>query len=197
MVAVVSGSGLGLFTSLGSSGSPALGQSRERIYVNSTTGNLVIQSIDETLSANGADLAITRTYNSLGLVSGVAIDGDNNDGWRIGVLRSLSFTGSPSAPDRIVKTFCYGAQNTHASVGGGIYRSTEGDGAHDTLQLVGGYWIWTDGSTRETETYDTSGKIQNSKDRDGNTFTYGYTGSLITSIIVVSPSVDGANPGEG
>src|SRR3954464_13763235 len=105
MVAVVSGSGLGLFTSPGSSGSAALGQSRERVYVNSTTGNLVIQSVDELLSANGSDMSITRTYNSLGLVNGAAVDGDNNDGWRIGVLLSILLEGSTTAPTRIVKTF--------------------------------------------------------------------------------------------
>jgi hypothetical protein len=100
MVAVVSGSGLGLFTSLGSSGSAALGQGRERVYVNSTTENLVIQGIDELLSANGNDLAITRTYNSLGLVNGLAVDGDNNECWRIGIHRSLVINAGVS----IVKT---------------------------------------------------------------------------------------------
>ena len=119
MVAVVSGSGLGLFASPGSSGSAALGQSRERVYVNSTTGNLVLQTLDDALSASGNDLGIIRTYNSQGL-----IDGDNNDGWRIGVYRSLNIVGSPSAPDRIVKTFGDGAQVTYTPVGGGIYRST-------------------------------------------------------------------------
>src|SRR5262245_48324661 len=104
MVAVVNGSGLGLFTSNGSSGSAGLGQTRERVYVNSTTGNLVIQGVDELLTATGRDFAVTRTYNSLG-----AIDGDNNDGWRIGVLRSLVIT----AGVRIVKTFGDGAQITY------------------------------------------------------------------------------------
>ena len=75
MVAVVNGSGLGLFKSNVSTGAAGLGQARERVYVNSTTGNLVIQGVDELQPANGSDLAITRTYNSLGLV-----DGDNDDG---------------------------------------------------------------------------------------------------------------------
>ena len=196
MVAVVNGSGLGLFTSLGSSGSASLGQSRERVYVNSTTGNLVIQSVDEILSANGNDLAITRTYNSLGLVNGVAVDGDNNDGWRIGVLRSILLEGSTTSPTRIVKTFGDGAQVAYTLVGG-VYRSTEGDGAHDTFQLVSGQWIWTDGSARNTEVYNLSGQIAEARDADGNKFSYGYTGSLITTITVVSPNADGLNPGEG
>ena len=192
MVAVVNGSGLGLFTSLGSNGSAGLGQTRERVFVNSTTGNLIIQNVDELLSASGNDLAITRTYNSLGLV-----DGDNNDGWRIGVLRSLSIIGSATAPDRIVKTFGDGAQITYLPSGGGVYRSTEGDGAHDTLQLVSGQWIWTDGSAHNTEYYNSNGQIVEARDADGNRFTYGYTGTLITTIIVVSPTADGSNPGEG
>lgn len=84
MVAVVNGPGLGLFTSRGSTGSPGVGQTRDQVFVNSTTGNLVIQGVDEILTATGNDLSITRAHNSLGLV-----DGDNNDGWRVGVLRSL------------------------------------------------------------------------------------------------------------
>ena len=58
MVAVVSGSGLGLFTSsastLGAAGSandPTIGRFGDRVYVNSATGNLVVQSTDERLSA--------------------------------------------------------------------------------------------------------------------------------------------------
>jgi YD repeat-containing protein len=196
MVAVVNGSGLGLFTTLGSSGSAALGQGRERIYVNSTSGNLVIQGVDEILTATGSDLAITRTYNSLGLVSGVAVDGDNNDGWRIGVLRSIFLDGSQTAPTRIVKTFGDGAQVVYSLVNG-VYRSTEGDGAHDSFQLVSGQWIWTDGSSRETEFYDLAGKIVEARDADGNRFSYGYTGSLITTITVVSPNADAGNPGQG
>jgi YD repeat-containing protein len=191
MVAVVNGSGLGLFTSNGSTGAAGLGQSRERVFVNSTTGNLVIQDVDELLTANGNDFGLTRTYNSLGF-----IDGDNNDGWRMGVFRSLNIVGSPTAPDRIIKTFGDGAQITY-TLNGTSYRSTDGDGAHDTLQLVSGQWIWKDGSGQNTETYNASGQILNSKDADGNAFTYGYTNSLVTTITIVSPPVNATTPQEG
>ena len=59
MVAVVAGTGLGLFntsfTQLGgaSGGSPTVGQSGERHYVNLANGNLVLQDVDETILTRG------------------------------------------------------------------------------------------------------------------------------------------------
>ncbi len=189
MVAVVNGYGLGLFTSRGSNGSAGLGQTREQVFVNSTTGNLVIQSVDEFLTATGRDIGITRTYNSLG-----QIDGDNNDGWRIGIHRSLVINAGVS----IVKTFGDGAQVTYLyNSGTGQYVSTEGDGAHDKIVALSGQWVWTDGSEHNSETYDAAGKILNVKDADGNTFSFAYgTGAqstVIVQITTTSPAIDGGD----
>lgn len=91
MVAVISGSGLGLFGSslptLGGIGgsSTAAGRGNDRIYVNAATGNLIVQAADERLSTLGLDLSLVRTYNSQGL-------GDN---WRLGVhQRGATFWAS-------------------------------------------------------------------------------------------------------
>src|SRR5689334_8821882 len=68
MTAIISGSDLGLLNNpLAPAGRPNLGQSgqSDQVYVNSATGNLVIQARDEYLAASGADLALIRTYNSL------------------------------------------------------------------------------------------------------------------------------------
>ena len=40
-----------------------------------------------------------------------------------------------------------------------LYVSTDGEGAHDTLEYVGTTWTWTDGSNRNTETYDAAGRL--------------------------------------
>lgn len=68
----------------------------DQVFVNSTTGNLVIQGTDEILTATGADIAVARTYNSVGIT-----EGDNNDGWRVGVLGSLVINADVS----IIKTY--------------------------------------------------------------------------------------------
>jgi hypothetical protein len=185
MVAVVNGSGLGLFTSRGSSGSAGLGQSRDQVFVNSTTGNLVIQGVDEILTATGADIAVTRTYNSLGIT-----DGDNNDGWRMGLTRSLAVNAGVS----IVKTFGDGARVTY-NWNGTEYVSTEGEGAHDRIAASGANWVWTDGSERNTETYTSAGVLQSSRDASGNTVSYTVSNGVIVQISVTSPSV--ANGGDG
>src|SRR5262245_19434521 len=107
MVGVVSGSNLGLFNSGNTVGDPAVGRGRDRVYVNSTTGHLIISSADDTLSALGLDLALLRTYNSRGLQND-----DNGDNWRLGVQRRLTaIPGTPNSPNStITKTFGDGAE---------------------------------------------------------------------------------------
>ncbi|HJX10076.1 MAG TPA: DUF6531 domain-containing protein, partial [Candidatus Binatia bacterium] len=194
MVAIVSGLGLGLFNTsantLGGAsqagpGNP--GRNGEAITVNSATGNLVIQQVDERLASVGLDTALIRTYNSRG-----EVDGDNNDGWRIGVYRRVhSLTGTVNTTgSTVTKTFGDGADIVYTyDAARGLYVSPEGEGAHDTLLFSANQWIWTDGSGRNTETYDWAGgagKLLSSRDTDGNALTYGYTGSLLTSIIDAS-----------
>ena len=114
MVAVVSGSGLGLFNSsasslggAGTNGNPVVGRGRDRVYVNSSTGNLIVQSVDETLAALGLDFAGVRTYNSQGLA-----DEDNNDQWRLGVQQRIyKLTGTVNTSgSTVTKVFGDGAE---------------------------------------------------------------------------------------
>jgi YD repeat-containing protein len=189
MVAVVSGSGLGLFSSTGNSSNPQIGRGNDRVFINSTTGNLLIQSQDDTLAALGLDLAVVRTYNSRGLQND-----DNGDNWRLGAHQRL--TGIPGTPhalnSTITKTFGDGAEIVYRyDQALGRYVSTDGDGAHDSLSYSSGTWTWTDGSGRNTEAYNASGQLSASRDADGNTVTYGYdpTSGNLTSITDASGQV--------
>src|SRR5262249_36919384 len=138
MVAVVSGSSLGLFNSslalLGSGGSVGdakEGRPNSGVYVNSATGNLVIQAQDEALTAVGLDPALTRTYNSQGLMND-----DNGDNWRLGAYENLyGLTGTVNtANSTITKTFGDGALVIYRyDTTLGYYVSSDGDGANDTL----------------------------------------------------------------
>jgi hypothetical protein len=92
MAAIVAGASLGLTnTSLavlgpqGQVGSATHGASGERVYVNSTTGNLVIQRRDELVVGVGNDTSLVRTYNSQG-----RFDDDNGDNWRIGIYKRVT-----------------------------------------------------------------------------------------------------------
>lgn len=192
MVAVVSGTGLGLFNSststlgeAGTDGNSNVGRGRDQVYVNTTTGNLVVQSVDDTLNALGLDFAAVRTYNSQGLT-----DEDNNDQWRLGVHQRVSLmTGTVNTAGSVAtKTFGDGSSvaytwNTTRS----RYESGDGDGANDflTWNSTNSTWTWTDGSSRATEEYGLVGGVQRmkfSRDADGNTVSYTYTGSLLTSL---------------
>src|SRR3990172_1960780 len=142
MVAIVSGTGLGLFSTSASNnligGNANTGRSGEQVYVNNATGNLVVRDQDERLAALGLDLALVRTYNSQGL-----IDGDNNDGWRIGVYRRVyNLTGTVNtAGSTVTKTFGDGADIVYTyDVTRGLYVSSDGEGANDTLPWGGSQW---------------------------------------------------------
>jgi hypothetical protein len=104
MVAIVSGSGLGL--SLGSMsvlggrgvfGAAGSGRNGELAYVNATTGNLVLRDRDDMLLGRGLDVASVRTYNSQGKLSD-----DNADNWSIGIyaqqMRLVGVVNTAAAP---------------------------------------------------------------------------------------------------
>lgn len=187
MVAVVSGSGLGLFGSsvsalggIGGSGNAAPGRGNDRVYVNTTTGNLIVQSQDERLTALGLDLNLVRTYNSQGLM-----DDDNGDNWRLGVQQRLyNLVGTVNRQgSSITKEFGDGREVTYAyDEELDAYVSTEGDGAHDTLKFTSDGWQWREGTSQVAELYDEQGRLRSATDSDGNDVVYTYTDDLLTGI---------------
>lgn len=81
MVAVVSGNGLGLFTTsltqigAGLGGGASIGGSRSDQYVNIATGNLILTGWDESLFGHGMATGLVRTYNSRGDFGQTGADG--------------------------------------------------------------------------------------------------------------------------
>ena len=174
------------------SGNPLTGRAGQSdgIYVNAATGNLVVQRQDEYLASVGVDLNVLRTYNSQG-----QLDGDNDDNWRIGFYRSLINLPAGSentAGSSVSKVFGDGSEhgytydNDPASATYGMYVSTAGDGAHDTLTYNASTqsWAWSNGNSTWSETYNSAGQLLSVQDRDGNTQTYAYdpTTGLLTSV---------------
>ncbi|WP_284322011.1 DUF6531 domain-containing protein, partial [Dyella acidisoli] len=130
MVAVITGNGLGLgntsLTQLGTAqgGSPSLGQAGNRSYVNTATGNLVLQSADEGMLFDGLPLNVLRTYNSLGQLS--------SNGWSYGFSRNVSgLTGTlNTAGSTITRTDDDGASVVYTyNATLGVYVSTAQSGA--------------------------------------------------------------------
>ena len=138
MVAVYTGSGLGLFntslTQLGNAGGGRIGQGASSQYVNLSTGNLVVQDLDESLLVRGFGASLLRTYNSRGSVAG-----QGQDGWVTGYERSLALNGTLNAAGSTM-VLTTGDGQTVAFAWSGTanrYVSTGGDGAHDTLTWDG------------------------------------------------------------
>ncbi len=193
MVAVVTGSGLGLergsglvLGSRGSWGDASVGRLGSGVTVNAATGNLVIQNQDEVLIGLGPDAVLTRSYNSLGL-----LNDDNGDNWRQSAQRSVVLASGTvnTAGSTVKRTDWDGSEVIFTwDAGRGAYVSKEGSGAYDTISFASNQWTWTDGNSRVTELYDNanSGRITSSRDTDNNSLTFTYTGSLLTRVTTAS-----------
>src|SRR5262245_6990954 len=194
MAAVVAGNSLGLSnTSLfilgaqGALGSAAQGRAGERVYVNTATGNLVVQNRDELVLGRGPDLGLVRTYNSQG-----QLNDDNGDNWRLGIYRRVfGLAGTANtAGSTVTRTDADGADAVYTySTSLLKYVSTGGEGAYDTLTFDIGTQTWTfmDGDSRVTERYNAASgvwRVTQVLDADGNglTFTYDATSGLITQV---------------
>lgn len=158
MSAIVSGIGLGLYNGSagqigkGLGGSARLGQGKDEQYVNIATGNLVLRSQDEFLSVRGLGLASVRTYNSRGQLSD-----SGADAWITGFERRVELlSGVLDAAGSVMRRYTGdGSYQDFAYVSAGLYRSSTGDGAHDTLSrdAASKRWTWVEGSSRREEQY--------------------------------------------
>lgn len=200
MTAIIAGQGLGLLnTSLGllggqgQLGEAAQGSTGERVLVNAATGNLVVQQQDEWLVGVGPDVAISRTYNSLGNSTD-----DNGDNWRLGlnrVIKGLSGTIN-TAGSTITRVADDGSETVYTyDTAKALYLSKDGGGGFDTLGYNAGVWTWTDGSTQTKELYTAisgvNARLSGVFDVDGNKITLAYanaTSYLITEIVTASAS---------
>jgi len=185
MVAIVAGQGLGLFNTsggvlggAGQLGVGAQGRSGEKVLVNASTGNLVVQQQDEWLVGVGPDVGVGRTYNSLG-----GGTDDNGDNWRLGLSRRITgLVGTVNtAGSAITRVGEDGAEVVYSwDATRAAYVSKNGAGSFDTLSLAGGFWTWTDGDTQVKETYQVvsgvDAKLLRVVDPDGNKIELTYGG---------------------
>lgn len=186
MVAMFTGLGAGIERGsgsvLGNAGllwSGGLGRADERVLVNAATGNLVVQQQDELLIGRGPDVAVGRSYNSLGNLSD-----ENGDNWRQSTDRRVhGLTGTANTSGSTVKRVSAdGSEITYAwTAAQSAYVATDGAGAHDQLTWSGSSttWTWTDGDSQQTETYGYaagSGRylISRATDTKGNSLTFTY-----------------------
>ena len=192
MVGIVAGNSLGLSsTSLGvlnggvHNPSAAVGRGKDYAYVNSVTGNLVIQRNDDLIVGLGSDTSVLRTYNSQG-----QLDDDNADNWRIGFYRSVkALSGTVNtAGSSVVRVDADGAETLYRydSIRQ-AYVSKDGAGAYDTLAFsdADNSWTWNDGASTSVEIYGwdgTTGKLQTENDAEGNLVSYAYNGNLLTTV---------------
>ena len=190
MVAIVSGNSLGLNLTSGSVlgaqgtyGDPRTGQGGEQVYVNASTGNLVMQQLQDQLVASGLDVTSVLTYNSLGLAND-----DNGDNFSIGkVPAQLVLSGTVNtAGSTLTRTAFDGSQTVYTwDAANSRYVAVNGTGAFDTITYAASKYTWVDGATQQLETYDgTTARLLTRADAAGNTLMFGYDGTtgMLTSV---------------
>jgi YD repeat-containing protein len=195
MVAIASGNSLGLsLTSLevlgqlGPRHNPVSGRSGEGIYVNIANGNLVLQSVDDTLVARGDDISLLRSYNSQGLITD-----DNADNWSHGVYaQQMQLTGTVlTAGSTLTRTGRDGAKAVYSfDQPTQSYVSNAGPGAHDriTYNATTSQYIWTEGSSLTKEYYQSTGqgRLVRTEDRASNAIEYFYNANGTLSYLSTS-----------
>jgi YD repeat-containing protein len=187
MVAVVSGNGLGLgntsLTQLGQSqgGAASLGQAGGGAYVNTASGNLILQSADEGLLFDGLPLNVMRSYNSQGQLNG-------QSDWRYGYSRSVGgLTGTlNTAGSTITRTDDDGSTVIYTyDTTRGAYVSTGQNGALDTLRWDAGStsWTYSDAADQLQETYNPSGQLTSLSDTaTGASYSFSYSNGQLSQI---------------
>ncbi|QUJ68497.1 LysM peptidoglycan-binding domain-containing protein [Photobacterium sp. GJ3] len=171
MAVVIGGAGLGHYDVLGQAGIKL--SSTKGLSINASTGNLVVQSNDQTLVSRGLDLSLARTYNSQGAKND--FDADN---WRFSFERQIRAVGSDL--HRITGD---GHVAIFKKQEDGSYLSAAGGGAHDTIVKVGSNWVYTEGTSGIRETYQSAdGKLIHSEDKHGNRVSYRYSGNRLSAV---------------
>ncbi|MDO9005289.1 MAG: hypothetical protein Q7V20_17725 [Aquabacterium sp.] len=198
MTAIVAGQGLGLLNTswglLGGQGQLGVagqGATGDKVLVNAATGNLVVQQQDEWLVGVGPDVAVSRTYNSLG-----AGADDNGDNWRLGLNRVINgLTGTINTVGSTITRVGEDSSETVYTHDGSQYVSKSGSGSFDTLTYNADVWTWTDGDTQTQELYNVvsgfNARLTSVIDLDSNKINLTYlnaTSYLITEIATFSGS---------
>ncbi len=194
MVAIVGGKGFGLLNGsagvLGQNGlfgNALFGSAKEKAVLNVSSGNLTLQDVDGLTVNTGVDLALTRTYNSLGNYFGSGFGHQWTDG-----LAKLS--GLPATPDN--PTSLRGTTLSRMAPDGSIslftydtardaYTSTDGGGAYQTVRYdkTLQQWFWSgerDDKKGVYERYNLRGSLVGMGDETGihNTYSYDANGRV-------------------
>lgn len=199
MVAIVTGSGLGLEKSSakvfaaagqqgGQLGDAAFGRYGETVFVNASTGNLMIDRTDEVLIGRGPDDIISRSYNSLGANQGYL----TQHRWQLNDQRAIvGLTGTLNAQGSTVTRIGADGSDTVYSYDQGsncyICKQQAGNTEYRlTYNTLTSSWMWSDAKNNLTEFYDDAhgGRLSSTYDSSGNTLTYTYdsTSGLLTKV---------------
>src|SRR5262249_21661464 len=130
----------------------------------------------------GLDDNVSRSYNSLGTLSD-----DNGDNWQLSQSRRVAgLIGTVNTAGSTITRYDWDGSDIVYSWDAtrNAYVAKQGPGPYGPLPTAATVWTWTDGGSRQTETYDAlnGGRVTQAKDGDGSTLSFTYTGTLLTRV---------------
>lgn len=161
----------------------------EQTFVNVSNGNLLIQQVDAYLPSQGEDYRLVRTYNSRGEHDDAHQFDDS--GWMLSTTINLSRSPDLSRPgSQPLFEVQYGDGSLFVyqyDVSRGLYVTTDGAGAYETLQDMGvtGYTSPAYIVTRADQTklyFDKSGHLLSSVDPNGVRIDYTYRADRLVKV---------------
>ncbi len=177
----------------------------EQLHINVSNGNLVLSQQDAFMPSRGMDFQLIRTYNSRGVPSDAGQRDD--DRWSLTTAVSLNLTNEGGEQHFFVTYGDGSVLEYRLDSATGLYVSTDGQGAYETLEDLGAkgndtiYYVvtradqsrlsfgkngnllsWVDTNGVTTEFVYSQNRLVQVIDDDGHVLTYNYRSGNLVSI---------------
>jgi RHS repeat-associated protein len=149
---------------------------RTELKVNVATGNLLVKQSDISLSGTGLNFSFDRYYNSLTTASDPA---KLSTGWSTGTASTVRLIPGTNGRVTFVGPSGYRVRFDRNAWSG--YSAAEPGIKADLKDVTGGGYELT-WHSKETWHFDSSGKLTQQKDKNGNTITFAYTNGDLTKV---------------
>lgn len=160
---------------------------RSQLRANVANGNLLLQSKDLHIRGTGIDFTLDRYYNSRS--TSVSALGK---GWVLGVGHDVKLIPSASSPGTNDVTYVApsGFTARFANSGTDTWRHPPGVGADLSRNAADGTWTLAFHKTEGKFEFNSSGRFEREKDRNGNTISFTYNTSGLLSKVTDTQTRD-------
>ncbi len=158
----------------------------EQLHVNVSNGNLVLTQQDAFMPSRGMDFQLIRTYNSRGVPSDAGQRDDER--WSLTTGVSLNVTNEGGEQHFFVTYGDGSVLEYRLDAGTGLYVSTDGQGAYETLEDLGAsgndtvFYVVTR-ADQSRLSFDKDGRLLSWVDTNGVTTQFVYSQNRLVQVI--------------